>query len=307
MKIFAKHLLAIARRLVAEDDAKKPIPLPKDIHSSPALQEMGVWYESDDFDNNAYDLLLSKFFNAADAKDFQVKSLGEVNGWPMFMATRYREKTRGPNVLVVSGFHGEEQAGPWGVLRYLEIVPNEVLSRVNLSLIPVVNPTGFREGRRGNDYGEEATNGGFRPEVEDSDRSAEGRILMSHLDELRHLAADGFLSLHEDGEEDEFYMYAMEDGGPSDLTNILLAVGVQHFGMLKDKKISAPGGGKTKDGLILNYHDGCFEDRLAAEGCAHCYATETPMSAKIEDRIRAGVALIDVLVKKVAEGGPKKI
>jgi hypothetical protein len=264
------------------------------------IAEAPVWYEQDDFDEDAYDLLLSKLIKVAREKNFDIISLGEIDGWPMFLLEHYREKTTGPNVLIVSGFHGEEQAGPWGVLRYMELVPREVLHAVNLSFIPVVNPSGFRKGKRKNVFNE-SPNGGFRPEVEDDELSVEGKILMAHMGELKRLATDVFISLHEDGDMKEFYMYVYEGDVPSELTKVLLDVGVEHFGMLKDQKINEPGKGTTKDGLVVNEHDGSFEDKLREQGCAHSYATETPMKRPMDERIRCSVELIDALVKHVIE------
>jgi hypothetical protein len=302
MKRFAHELLGVARALLAEDEPVNPIPMPSSLNTTPVAQETSVWYEDEDFEPDAYDLLLSRLIKVSNNRGYTLRSLGSTGAWPIILVEHNREKTNGPNVLVVAGLHGEEPAGPWGALRYLEIVPDEVLARVNLFVIPVINPTGFRVNKRDNES-DESTNSGYRPEVEEEEMSQEGHILKAQTKELARMASHAFLSLHEDGDEENFYLYATEDGpGQSKLTKLLLGVGTKHFGLVEDKTISPPGSGHVVDGVIFNDHDGSFEDYMHKVGCPHCYCTETPMKAELSDRIRADVALIDALVKGVVKG-----
>lgn len=261
------------------------------------------WHEKKGFQPDAYDLLLSRLIVAAQRLGFSVRSLGETEHFPILLFSRWREKTLGPNVLIVGAIHGEENAGPWGILRFLETASDE-LNLVNLSFIPVVNPTGFRKGKRENTEGE-TSNGGYVNEHDPDVPSREDHILLDNMGELKELAKDAFLSLHEDDETKGFYLYAIEgkdeDGTPSEMAKKVLAAGASHFGVIEDQKMEFPGGGYCRDGIVLNHHDGTLEDRMNSDGCPHSFATETPENAPMKERIEAVADVIRALLKAVAE------
>ena len=99
-----------------------------------------------------------KLAQLAERHELVVESLGEVGGYSIPLVTA-RRPVRGPRLLVAAGFHGEEPGGPWGVIRFLDRVSAKFLSQVNLSFLPLVNPTGFCRGRRENDWGEDPNRG----------------------------------------------------------------------------------------------------------------------------------------------------
>ncbi len=74
--------------------------------------------------------------------------LGSIGDEPLLLLRPGTGAPGTPRLLVASGFHGEEPAGPWGVLEFLDSAPQGLLSRVQLLVLPLVNVTGFRAGTR---------------------------------------------------------------------------------------------------------------------------------------------------------------
>jgi hypothetical protein len=236
----------------------------------------------------------------APRRGLAVDSLGEVGGYPLLLLAP-ASPGPGPSLLFGAGFHGEEVAGPWGCLSFLETAPAEFFERVNLSFLPLANPTGFRAGRRHNDWGENA-NLGFCPASRDLQPgpSREGAALLSHLPRLMRLARDGFVSLHEDPGLDRFYLFTFERlDAPGPFTRALHAAGRQFFephpgGPLDDYVV--------QDGVVFRACDGTFEDRLFHEGLDRAACTETPGQLDLARRVEANVAIVRATVELALSG-----
>lgn len=82
--------------------------------------------------------------------------------YPLLCAT-----TSGKHELVItSGFHGEEPAGPLTLLEHLaEVVEYARARDVGLRVYPCINPSGFEDGTRYNRSGEKPNNDFMRYEV----------------------------------------------------------------------------------------------------------------------------------------------
>jgi hypothetical protein len=69
-------------------------------------------------------------------------------------------------LLITSGFHGEEPAGPLTLLEHLPQIVDYARERdVGLSIYPCINPSGFEDGTRYNRSGEKPNNDFLRYEV----------------------------------------------------------------------------------------------------------------------------------------------
>ena len=143
-------------------------------------------------------------------KRFFLCILGEVDGEQIWLV-RTRQHTEHPDqkMLVVAGFHGEERAGPFAILKWMKDCDHNTLSKADLSFIPIVNPIGFSKNMRYAIPGEKTNCGFCHPERKEKP-SREGQILINNIDLLKPLAEDGFLSLHEDAREKEYYLYTFE-------------------------------------------------------------------------------------------------
>lgn len=66
-------------------------------------------------------------------RGFELNTLGTVCAEPLLMLHGGASHPSAPRLLVASGFHGEEPAGPWGVLEFLEAADQDLLSHVQLT------------------------------------------------------------------------------------------------------------------------------------------------------------------------------
>jgi len=218
------------------------------------------------------------------------QELGMVDSYPIMLLTpRTTSATR--KILVAAGFHGNEYAGVWGLINYLQSG-----SRFeNVSFLPLMSPIALKENRR---YGKDnkISNQGFcHPEM-NLTPSDEGNILISHNDLLLSLGKDGFISLHEAPEKDMFYVYAFEKGDqPSFIAKELLRVGAKEFGSAGDGT-TMQYGGMAKDGIIFNFHDSSFEDFMFENGVPYSIVTETPTSGDLEKRIKTITKIVDTFI-----------
>jgi len=244
-----------------------------------------------------------KFFEAVHKRDWWLNMLGVVNGSYIWLTNDGAHPDKDPRVLIVAGFHGEEIAGPWSILKWMETQPP---TKVNVSFIPIVNPTGFDLGKRYNKWNE-VTNGGFiHQDIFKDQPSVEGKILLKNSEFLKYLAKDGFLSLHEDEASAKSYLYTFENSEkPGPFSFGLRDEMEKFFEMLPDgEKITVANKpevfAETKGGLIYqttDFHDGGFEDYLWHEGIPRAAVTETAGKFKLDVRVKAGVATINKFIE----------
>ena len=112
---------------------------------------------------------------------------------------RKQKFTSGPRVLIAAGFHGEEPAGPWCILKFLEVYGYP--SDVNMAFLPMVNPTGFRLSRRADFYGRKPNSGYINTGGIDHlniNLSPEDKILKDSGNYLKIFAVDSTFTMHED-------------------------------------------------------------------------------------------------------------
>jgi len=236
-------------------------------------------------------ILLTKKLAAERGLAYQ--ELGMIDSHPIMLLTP-KTTSDAKKILVAAGFHGNEYAGVWGLINYLQYG-----SRLkNVSFLPLMSPIALKENRR---YGKDnkISNQGFcHPEM-NLMPSDEGEILISHAELLLSLGRDGFISLHEAPEKKMFYVYAFEKGDqPSSIAQELLLVGAKEFGYAEDGT-TMQYGGTAKDGIIFNFHDSSFEDFMFENGVPHSIVTETPTSGNLEKRIKTIVEIIDTFIRLV--------
>jgi len=228
-------------------------------------------------------------------RPYTLESLGQVGGHDVFLLTPDAFDAAKPNLLTAGGFHGEEPAGPWGILEYLETATEAEICSINHSFLPLVNPTGFAAATRLNVFGENP-NRGFvteflTPQPEDvysntGGPSVEGLMLMAHIDRILVLAKDAFVTQHEDDGLHQGFLFVNEDAPqPSPFAQVFLAVLEKYVGIIKD------GGDHTliddhiKNGVWHNDLDGSFEGLLTRQGIPRTITTETPCHKPARARV----------------------
>jgi hypothetical protein len=234
----------------------------------------------------------SKLTDIANKSKLITDTLGKVEDDPILLIhSKHIESA--PKLLIAAGFHGDEPAGCWGLLHYLEKfgLPEDV----NVAILPMINPTGMRQNKHENKWNEK-TNRGFLHDKPSPSR--EGRILLEVMDKVRPLANDGFLTLHEDKDRNQFYMYTFEHAPqPGAFTKSLVKIGSKHFPALPDNVIVKKDLGENPiDNIIFNEHDGSLEDYLSEDGVPRTACTETPGLLNFADRVKANADIMATFI-----------
>lgn len=221
------------------------------------------------------------------------QSLGQVFGHDLWLIKP--PVLEGPRLLFAAGFHGEEPAGVWGILHFLENVDPALLKGAAVSFLPLVNPSGIAARRRYNDAGENPNNS-FCHTNPDERPSQEGQLLVANLQLLLELAQTSFVSLHEDCDCTEFYVYTFE-ATKGAFSQKLIDIESRFFTAIADSAIPDQ---PLKDGLIYNFCDGSFEDRMHHEGVPHTACTETPGKLPLALRVAANSAIVEGVINHFA-------
>ncbi|QSX40138.1 N-acetyl-ornithine deacetylase [Shewanella cyperi] len=221
------------------------------------------------------------------------RTLGKAGSHPVTLYQSPAQKAQAPNLLISSGFHGEEAAGPWGMLHFLSGIDASLFERVNLSLLPLVNPTGFSRGHRFNLQGQNPNRGyaleGGRPASND-DTSDEGKLLLEHARLLQAASRDGILTCHEDVLEERTYVYSFEPSQLPGQFSLRLRDALGHyFPLAMEGEID---GLAVKDGVIFNHFDTSFESFLVRSGARFGMCSETPGKQVFDQRVLANSAVM---------------
>ena len=122
---------------------------------------------------------------------------------------------------------------------------------------------------------------------------------MEHSDLLKELSKDGFLTMHENIDRSNGYVYLYSKHETEDVALEMRDELKKNFGILADDtyKTRFEGDITVKNGLIKCHDDGTFEDYLYKKGCPICITSETPIQdTTIEKRIKVNKALINIFI-----------
>ncbi|MFZ8886602.1 MAG: M14 family metallopeptidase [Steroidobacteraceae bacterium] len=245
------------------------------------------WLLPDGTASHDWEAWCRRLYAVAALRALEVHRLGRIDGDPLLVIRPTASGIDRPRRLIASGFHGEEPAGPWGVLAFLETVSDAALAACELTLLPLVNVSGFRAGRRLNDHGENP-NRGFLPGEEQP--SMEGRLLLQHESSLVEASRDGLLSCHEDVLLSHCYLYANERSEqPGHWARQLLAVNADYFPVHPDGEVD---GCPVRSGIVFNQADTSFESWLFQRGASRAACVETPGQADFMQRVAAQAAMM---------------
>ena len=261
--------------------------------------ETFLW-QSDIFDcqSNDIDVFYAQLAIEVERLGLTEKKLGDAGKYPVSLYQSPAQKSGLPSLLISAGFHGEEAAGPWGMLHFLNALPVELFEKINLSLLPLVNPTGFSKGHRFNKLGENP-NRGFvvengKPKTNEH-TSVEGKLLIEHAQLLLAASRDGILTCHEDVLLTETYVYSFE---PSQVagrfSHTLRDTLGRYFDVAPDGLIDdCP----VKDGVIFNHFDTSFESFLVRSGAKLGACTETPGQQNFDQRVLANSSAMQAFLQ----------
>jgi predicted deacylase len=243
--------------------------------------------------SNDWDVFRRHLLAMCAARGFSAQVLGKTGGEPIYLLERAAGKPAAPHLIVASGFHGEEPAGPWGLLKALITLDEHTLDCAHLAVLPVVNVTGFARGTRLN-HRNENPNRGFLQSIDGIQASEEGAILLAHATRLIAGGHDGVLSCHEDQALSHAYVYANAAADvPGELARALCRRAGEFFPLHPDGVVD---GANVKDGIVLNQTDSSFESWLLKNGAVQTYCTETPGQHDFDQRVSANAAMIALFI-----------
>lgn len=193
------------------------------------------------------------------------------------------------SLLVCSGFHGDENSGPWAIIKYLQ---KQDKINANISFLPLVNPTGFKQFKRLTTFGTDLN----LPGIESPDN-----ILSDNFGRLSTLGVDGVLNLHEDPEEKSdgakvAYVYKTDDMEDY-VVKYMLSTLNDYFEILHDKKGRYDE--KIVHGVVKGINKYSWEGILQKEGIP-TITTEYSSREYFDKRVECGFEIITGFVELMA-------
>lgn len=237
--------------------------------------------------------------------------------YPLLCAT-----TPGRHQLVItSGFHGEEPAGPLTLLKYLpEVVAYANARQVGLRVYPCINPSGFEDGTRYNRSGEKPNNDFLRYEVSpgkwkgelDAGDSflrwvlydggpKETRAIRAELD--RHLPPHAALDIHQDRYLKEPLTYAYVFGDQRAFAPFMVEAG-KLVRVVTNTMVDEVN--RTNDLGLIEYADGSVTDYYMRKGVPFAAALETTTSTPMETSHQVNLIWIRGFIDLAAQVGQSR-
>ena len=176
-------------------------------------------------------------------------------------------------ILIVSGFHGDENSGPWSIIKYLKHNNNS-----GASFLPMVNPTGFKQFNRHSRYGHD-------PNIMNSNS-----IIYNNLGPLMGFSANGCLILHEDSSTQRENMGYLYHGNSSPNLIDSMINNLKEYYELFDNDNIHNGIGH------IPLTDNTFESVLTREHIT-TIKTEYSSLSPLDIRIQCGYNLINTFIK----------
>lgn len=220
----------------------------------------------------------------------EVAEYGQVleggQSYPLFRITVPGERW----LVITSGFHGEEPAGPLTLATQLpDVVAYAKQRGVGLRVYPCINPSGFEDGTRYNRSGEKPNNDFLRYEVAPGEWRGELNAGQDHLrwalydggpketkavrsDLARFRPPDAALDIHQDNYLGGTATYAYTFGDTSAYRPFMDAAS-RHVTVVRNQKVDDHNI-TDADGLI-EYHDGSVTDWYMRQGVPYTAALET--------------------------------
>jgi hypothetical protein len=229
---------------------------------------------------------------------YRIDNLGNAGDLPILMV-RPKSLIKGKkNIFITAGFHGDEIAGPWSLGTFLFRNGFKTYD-ANVSIIPVVNPSGFSNETRYNQWNEVSNQGFVNSQATPS---REGLVLLKNIEELKELGSDGFISLHENDRRKNFYFYMHAKKKPAALISKVSELGRSAFGLQPDGTYEDEREGKytIENGCVFNKIDDTFEDYMFSLGTPICMVSETPsMDVPLKSRMVVNCSVTDIFLRSI--------
>ncbi len=225
------------------------------------------------------------FAAAARAAGFKPEKFGEIHGQPLLAYTKRSPGPR-PRIYLSAGIHGDEPAPPQALLRLL--AAGFFDTRCTWLICPLLNPSGFLTGSRGNHAGVDLNRDYLGPVT------AEVRAHVAWLQ--RQPCFDLILCLHEDWEAHGFYLYELNPENRPTLAPAMLRAARAHgpietSAVIDGRPVAEPGiirpisdpllRESWPEAIYLREHHGPLD-----------YTIETPSAFPLEQRLAMQAAVV---------------
>jgi hypothetical protein len=274
--------------------------MPEFYRQQPHSRETGryVWpVHSYNAQSNDIDVYRRAFQQQAERWGLLEVVLGTLPEGNISLYQSANQEARVPRVVIAAGFHGEEPAGSWGILDFLREGSPELLDSIAISILPIVNLSGWALGQRLNKKGENP-NRGFCAGMKDIP-SEEGKHILSHSALFKKSSSHGILTCHEDILQDRAYLYSFErTRSPGPFSTALVYELELTFPLVSAEKVD---GCECQQGLIFNHIDSSFESWLFELGADVAACTETPGLGPFDERVKTNHQIIGAFISAVLE------
>jgi predicted deacylase len=198
-----------------------------------------------------------------------LSQIGTVDGEQIYKIVINPEGWK--TVCFISGIHGDEPAGPLGVLKFLEERVHVPRTK-RVVILPLVNPTGIINGTRKNGEDKDI-NRGFLDDDLDGECKQVWDAIKDEKVSLLH-------TLHEDPEVKDFYLYYTDDRL---LAEDIRGLASKFFSISREEEMYND---KMREGLIPLPHvkRGSIEDKMLEMGIPYI-TTETPGKTNLSRRV----------------------
>lgn len=152
-----------------------------------------------------YRQFIHDFTQAISNLGASVSSIGSFThqGQPVYLHAS-NLGTGSKRMLITAGVHGEEPAGPLGLLGFVKNNLHQYLKEYAFTIIPVLNPVGFEKGKRRG-----STRRDLNRYFGKKENFPENKIIEKFLTNKKF---DHHIDMHEDSSEDAIYMYETGNG-----------------------------------------------------------------------------------------------
>ncbi len=225
--------------------------------------------------------VISEFISLSKALGLKVSALKSKNHMPSLVFATHRESSH-ESRLILAGTHGDEPAGVLGILAFLRniLLKNELAKYPPFAILPLVSPSAYGLAQRNNAWSENANRGYHTKNTRCAEAvvhpSREGQTLVENISTLLKHSKNGAMSLHEDTDTSQFYLYSYQKSTlPGVTPHAMSELGSQFFGKIADSDNFE--NSRIRDGIVHNdFGAGALDELLYTEGCPLVLVTETP-------------------------------
>jgi len=239
-----------------------------------------------------YPTLIRRWRQGARQAGLKIIRYGEQDGFPLYALQSGRPPPDSPKIYLSAGIHGDEPAGPEGLLSWVLKHP-ETLKKADFLIFPCLNPWGLTWNIRTDASGIDL-NRQFHDLQRPALRALHQLIAGKHFD----LA----LALHEDYDGQGIYIYELNAGAEPwspDLLEAAAAVLPHDPRRTIDGRRFTQPGYLHRDVKTRRFPDGPETIFLAKGNADACFTIETPSEFSLDRRIRAHRIIIQAAIKRL--------